>query len=133
MYICRVPSAFPHSVQRRSNPESIALLLLQVLRTGVANAILIDSKHAIALRQTWRVIDLAHSRLASPLLQTQPRSRRMRDDVAADRFFRVRVEHRARSAIDLRNNLIRDDYRDAELVSKPLKRPHEFGEMGLPR
>ena len=55
----------------------------------------------------------------------------MRDDVAPNRFLRVRVKHRARAAVDLGHDLIRDDDRNAELVRQALERAHEFGEVGL--
>ncbi len=57
----------------------------------------------------------------------------MRDDIPADRLLRIRIEHRARPAIDLSHDLIRDDDRDAELVGQPLQRAHELSEVGLAR
>ena len=55
----------------------------------------------------------------------------MRNDVTANRLLRVRVEHGAGSAIDLRDDLVRNDDRDAEFVREPLERAHEFREVGL--
>ena len=56
----------------------------------------------------------------------------MCDDVPANRFLRIRIEHRARPAIHLRHDLVRDHDGDAELVRQPLQRAHEFREMRLP-
>ena len=55
----------------------------------------------------------------------------MRDNVPSDRLLRIRIEHGARPAIDLRNDLIGNDDRDAELVREALQRAHEFREVRL--
>jgi hypothetical protein len=43
--------------------------VLKILGRRVADAILVDGKHAIALRQAGRVVDLADSSLTSAFLQ----------------------------------------------------------------
>ena len=55
----------------------------------------------------------------------------MRDDVAANRLLRIRIEHGAGSAVDLRDDLVRNDDGDAEFVREPLEGAHEFGEVRL--
>ena len=57
----------------------------------------------------------------------------MRDDVAPNRLLRIRIEHGAGPAVDLRDHLIGDDDRDAEFVREPLQRAHEFRKVRLPR
>ena len=87
---------------------------------------------ASRLRQARRIVDLAYPRFGSALLQRQSRGGSVRDDVATDRFLRIGVVHGARSAVDLRHNLIRDDHGNTELICETLQRAHEFGEVGLP-
>ena len=55
----------------------------------------------------------------------------MRDDVPSNRLFRIRIEHRAGSAVDLSDDLVRDDDSDAEFVGQTLESAHEFREVGL--
>ena len=55
----------------------------------------------------------------------------MRDDIPANRLLRIGIEHGAGTAIDLRNDLVRNDDRDAEFVREPLERAHELGEVRL--
>ena len=55
----------------------------------------------------------------------------MRNNIAANRLLRIRIKHGAGPAINLRNDLIGDDDRDAELVRETLEGAHEFGEVGL--
>ena len=57
----------------------------------------------------------------------------MRNDVAPDRLLRVRIEHGARPAVDLRDDLVGDDDGDAELVGETLEGAHELREVGLAR
>ena len=56
----------------------------------------------------------------------------MRDDVTSNWLLRIRVEHRAGPAVDLSDDLVRDDDSDAELVGETLESAHEFREVGLP-
>ena len=55
----------------------------------------------------------------------------MRNDVAPDRLLRIGIEHGAGPAVDLRDDLIRNNDRDAELVRETLEGAHKFGEVGL--
>ena len=108
-------------------------ILLQILRTRIPNAILIDSKKTITLGQTGAVINLANARLSPPLLQAQPRRARMRNDIAPNRLLRVRIKHGAWPAVDLRHHLVGNDDGDAEFVGQPLQGTHEFGQVDLAR
>ena len=54
----------------------------------------------------------------------------MRDNVATDGFGRTASEER--SAVDLRNDLIRNDYGDAKLIGQPLQLPEELSKTHLP-
>lgn len=56
----------------------------------------------------------------------------MRDDIASYRLLRIRIEHRAGSAVDLSNNLVCDDDGDAEFVGESLECAHEFRKVCLP-
>ncbi len=56
----------------------------------------------------------------------------MRNDIAPNRLLRVWIEHRTGSPIHLRNHLIRNHNRDAELVCQPLQGAHELRQVGLP-
>ena len=120
------PPPLPPSISHRS-------ILLQILRARIPNPILINRKETITLRQTRTIINLTDPRLAPALLETQSRRARVRDDIATDRFLRVGIEHGARPAVDLGDDLIRDDDRDAELVREPLQRAHEFRQVRLAR
>lgn len=55
----------------------------------------------------------------------------MRHDVATDRF--PRVGRRSGCIVDARDDLVRDDDGDAELVREAHERPEELGEVHLPR
>jgi len=55
------------------------------------------------------------------------------DDVTANRLLGVWVVHARRAAVDLRDDLVRDDDGDAELVGEALQRAHELGQVGLAR
>lgn len=57
----------------------------------------------------------------------------MRNDVPSNGFLWIRIEHRARSAIDLCYDLIGDHDSDAEFVSQALQRAHKFREVCLAR
>ena len=114
---CLIPLYFLSLV-----PPFLILILLQILRTRIPYPILIDREQTVTLWQTRTIIDFTNPRLPPPLLQTQPRRARVRDDVASDRFLRVRIEHGARTAVDLRDDLIGDDDGDAELIREALQR-----------
>ena len=94
--------------------------LLQILRTRIPYPILLNRKKTITLRQTRTIINPTNPRLPPPLLQTQSRRTRMGNDIPSNRFLRIRIKHRARPTIHLRDNLIRDHDRDAEFVSETL-------------
>jgi hypothetical protein len=53
------------------------------------------------------------------------------NDISTDRLLRIRVEHRTWSAVNLRNNLIRDDDGNPELISQALQSTHELGKVRL--
>ena len=106
-------------------------ILLQILRTRVPDAILLDRKQAITLGQTRAIINLTDPRLRPPLLQTQPRRARMRNNIAPNRLLRIRIKHGAGPPIHLRHHLIRDHDRDPKLIRQPLQRAHELRQMGL--
>ena len=99
---------------------SSPLILLQILRTRIAYPVLIDREQTVTLRQTRTVVDFTNPRLPSPLLQTQPRCACVGNDVASDGLLRVWIEHGARTAVDLRDDLIGDDDSDTELVREAL-------------
>lgn len=125
----KVVAFLPTSLRASQAHSSI---LLQILRTRIPNPILLDRKQAITLRQTGAIIDLTDPRLPPALLETQPRGRSVRDDVPSNRLLRVRIEHGAGSAVDLSDDLVRDDDRDAELVREALEGAHELREVCLP-
>lgn len=55
----------------------------------------------------------------------------MCNNVSADGFLGVRVEHCRGAAIDLRHDLIGDDNGNAEFVGQSLECTHEFGQVTL--
>ena len=118
----RIVNTIPKSKQQPSLPQisSHHSLLLQILRTRIPNPILLNRKKTITLRQTRTIINPTNPRLPPPLLQTQPRRTRMRNNISPNRFLRIRIKHRARAPIHLRNNLIRDHNSDTEFISETL-------------
>ena len=114
----------------KKRPQSPSILL-QILRTRIPNPILINRKQTITLWQTRTIINLTNPRLPPPLFQTQPRRTRVRNNITPNGFLRVRIEHRRRPAIDLRDNLIGNDDRDPKFVRQALERAHEFRKVRL--
>ena len=112
--------------------HTYTLILVQILWTRIPDPRLRNRKQAITLRQTRAIINLANPRLPSPFLERQPRRRRVRDDITADRLLRVWIEHRTWASIDLRNDLVRNHHRDAELVCQSLQRAEKFRKVDLP-
>jgi len=127
------PLAPPPPTRAPTSPATPPLLLLQILRAWIPNPILIDRKQTITLRQTRAIINLTNPRLAPPLLQTQPRRTRMRDDIPPNRLLRIRIKHGTRPTIDLRNHLIGNNDSNTELIRQPLQGAHELGEVRLAR
>ena len=119
IYMHREGNVFIASLLPLSCPPP-PLILFQILRTRIPNPILIDCKQTIALRQTGAVINLTDPRLPPSLLQAQPRRARVRDDIPTDRFLRIWVEHGTRATVDLCDDLIGNDDRDAEFVREAL-------------
>lgn len=101
-----------------------------VVSLRISYAVFVDSKHGLTLRQAWTVIYFTNSRIASTLPQTEPRSRRVRHNVAANRLLGVRIEHGGRS-VHRCNHLIGHHYCNSELVRQPQQTTQEASEMHL--
>lgn len=94
--------------------------LLEVLLLGIANAVFVDGEQAIALWQTWAVVDLANTRFSPALPQAEARGTCVRNDVSSDRFLRIWVEHGTWPTIHLCNDLVGDYDGNTKLIRKPL-------------
>ena len=121
------------SIVAKNNLPVTTLVLLQVLRAWVTNAIFVDRKETITLWETGTVINLADSGLTTTLLETQPCGTGVSYDVSSDRLLRIRVEHSTWASIDLGYNLICDDNGNTKFVGEALKGPHELGQVSLSR
>ncbi|EPY29658.1 DNA repair protein RAD51 [Strigomonas culicis] len=98
----------------------------------VADAVLVDAKNRLPLRQAGRVVHLHNALLAAALAEAQPRRGGVRHDVPANRLLRVRLIQRG-GAVHVRDDLVRDDDRDAVLLGEVVQGAEELAQVHLAR
>mmetsp|Transcript_10465 Transcript_10465/g.22802 ORF Transcript_10465/g.22802 Transcript_10465/m.22802 type:complete len:331 (-) Transcript_10465:252-1244(-) len=87
------------------------------------------SKLTICFRKSRRVKHRANSILPTTFPQSQPRSTRMRHDIASNRLGRIlRKAH----PIRIRHHLIRHEHRHSKLFRQPRQLPQKLRQLHLP-